>query len=335
MNIKTIWVSLSICILIQGCKLNNNQTFKNENIPSTIKKEIVELDKKLINAIQNNNPELAKNVFSEKLMEKVGKAKLDSIFEFTNEILKDKEFEYKDQLYIENTKKNVSNTIFSGLANNDYDYIVHYKAINKKMFISMLLPKNTEDAMLITLIYGLYGNTWKLNIFQFGQYTIDGKTAIDYFKIAKGDFEKKNLIDAANNLFLGQQCLRPANQFIQYQKDKDFRDLQKQVMNEINLKHQFPIVVKQVATKPQIFNIHPQKIDEGHFPMIRYYSQIDLKDTASLRKENIEIQKVIGDIFNGIDQNKKYLFYRAFDEIPDGTIKYREHYGFVQHIDNN
>lgn len=333
MNIKTIWIVLSIFILIQGCKLNSNQTFKNENIPSSIKKEIVELDKQVIKAIQNNNPDLAKNVFSEKLMESVGKSKLDSIFEFTSGILKNKEFEYKDQLYIENITKNVSNTIFSGLANSDYDYIVHYKALNKKMFISMLLPKDTKDAMLITLIYGLYGNDWKLNIFQFGQYSIDGKTAIDYFKIAKGDFENKNLIDAANNLFLGQQCLRPANQFLQYQKDKDFGDLQNQVMGAINSKYKFPIVVEQVKSKPQIFNIHPQKIDEGYFPMIRYYSQIDLKDTASLRKENLEIQKVIGDIFKGIDQNKRYLFYRAFDEIPDGTIKYREHFGFVQHID--
>ncbi len=334
MYIKTIWIALLISILIHGCKLNSNQTFKNENIPGTIKREIVELDKQVIKAIQNNNTDLAKNVFSEKLIETAGKSKLDSIFEFANGFLKDKEFEYKDQFYIENTTKNVSNTIFSGLANSDFDYTVHYLALNKKMFISMLLPKDTKEAMLITLIYGLYGNDWKLNIFQFGQYSIDGKTAIDYYNIAKGDFEKKNLIDAANTLLLGQQCLRPANQFLQYQKEKDFGDLQKQVMGEINLKYKFPIVVEQVATKPQIFDIHPQITDEGHFPMIRYYSKINLKDTASLRKENLEIQKVIGGIFKGIDQNKKYVFYRAFDEIPDGTIKYREHYGFVQKIDN-
>ena len=334
MNIKTIWIALSICILIQGCKLNSNQTFKNDNIPGTIKREIVELDKQVIKAIKNNNTDLAKNIFSEKLIETAGKSKLDSIFKFTNGFLKDKEFEYKDQFYIENTTKNVSNTIFSGLAKSDFDYTVHYLALNKKMFISMLLPKDTKDALLVTLIYGLYGNDWKLNIFQVGQYSIDGKTAIDYYNIAKRNFEKKNLIDAANTLLVGQQCLRPANQFLQYQKDKDFGDLQKQVMGEINLKYKFPIVVEKVATKPQIFNITPQSIDEGQFPMIQYFSQIDLKDTASLRKENLEIQKVIGDIFKGIDQNKKYLFYRACDEIPDGTFKYRKHYGFVQKIDN-
>ena len=307
MNIKTIWIALSICILIQGCKLNSNQTFKNDNIPGTIKREIVELDKQVIKAIKNNNTDLAKNIFSEKLIETAGKSKLDSIFKFTNGFLKDKVFEFKDQFYIENTTKNVSNTIFSGLAKSDFDYTVHYLALNKKMFISMLLPKDTKDALLVTLIYGLYGNDWKLNIFQVGQYSIDGKTAIDYYNIAKRNFEKKNLIDAANTLLVGQQCLRPANQFLQYQKDKDFGDLQKQVMGEINLKYKFPIVVEKVATKPQIFNITPQSIDEGQFPMIQYFSQIDLKDTASLRKENLEIQKVIGDIFKGIDQNKKYL----------------------------
>jgi uncharacterized pyridoxamine 5'-phosphate oxidase family protein len=93
------------------------------------------------------------------------------------------------------------------------------------------------------------------------------------------------------------------------------------------------LTIEQVKTKPQIFNVHPQRVAEGSFPMIRYYSKIELQDTIKLKNENLEIQKVIGDIFKGIDKNNKYIFYWAFDEIPDGTLKNRQHYGFVQEIE--
>lgn len=333
MNKTIIFFLTLIILLLAGCKLNSNKTFKNDNIPSDIKIKIVQLDNHIIKAIKTNNLENLKHVFSDKLIEKVGQEKIDSIFNITNQILFDKDFKYKDQIYIENTTKNVSNTIFSGLTD-DYDYIIHYQALNKKMFISMLLPKDTEDELLITLIYGLYGDEWKLNIFQFGQYSIFNKTAIDYLKNAQVDFENGYLIDAANNLFVGQQCLKPADQFLQYQKEKDFIDLQQKVMTKLNSTYTFPLTLDKVSTKPQIFNIHPQRIDLGNFPMIRYYSKLSLKDTINLKKENLEIQKVIGEVFKGIDKNKKFVFYWAFDELPDGTIKERKHYGFVQEIEN-
>jgi hypothetical protein len=318
--------------LFVGCKLNSNQTFINDNIPTEIKEKINQLDSKVTSAVKQNNTEILKDIFADKLIDEVGQTKIDSIFNLVNQVLGEKEFKHKDQFYIKNTTKNVSNTIFSGLSNDD-DYIVHYKALNKNMFISTLLPKNTEDEQLITLIYGLYGNDWKLNIFQFGQYSILNKTAIDYYKLAQKDFENGFLVDAANNLFLGQQCLKPGNQIIQYRKEKEFVDLQEKVMSQINSTYVFPLTIEQVKTKPQIFNVHPQRVAEGSFPMIRYYSKIELQDTIKLKNENLEIQKVIGDIFKGIDKNNKYIFYWAFDEIPDGTLKNRQHYGFVQEIE--
>ncbi|NOU62242.1 hypothetical protein [Marinifilum caeruleilacunae] len=320
--------------LLAGCKFNKNQTYRNDNIPASIVKKINQLDLKVIEAIQQDDTKSLESVLSDKLLENVGQNKIDSIFKIVSRTLKEKDFKKKDQFYVENANKDVSNSIFSGLKSED-DYIVQYKAMNKKMFISILLPKSTEDEQLITLIYGLYGNEWKLNIFQFGQYSILNKTAIDYYKIADAYFKSGELVDAASNLAIGQQCLRPGNQHIQYRKEKDFIDLQKKVMEEINKTYVFPLSVEQVETKPQIFNIHPQRVDEGNFPMVRYYSKIDLKDTLRLKQENLEMQKCIGKLFKGIDKNNKYIFYRAFDELPDGTYKYRKHYGFIQKLNEN
>lgn len=325
---------LTLIVLLTGCKLNRNRTFINENIPEDIRTKITELDNRVIEALKRNDSKAIENVFSVKLIEEIGYSKIDSIFNITTQAVRDKKFKSKDQFYINNTNNNVPNTIFSGLTD-DNDYIIHYTALNKNMFISLLLPEDTNNEILITLIYGLYGNEWRLNIFHFGLYSIFNRNAIDYLKIAKQNFENDYLIDAANNLFLGTQCIKLADQLFQYVKEKEFGEFQKKLMQEINSTYQFPIEVVNVSTKPQIFNIYPQEItNEGYFPMVRYCTTIDLKDTVKLKTENIEIQKVINDIFKGIDKNKDYIFYHAMNEIPDGTIKKRERYGFIQRLNN-
>jgi len=332
MNKTLLLAAIYFLLIFSGCEVNKNSTFINENIPEDIKNTVSEIDNKVIEAIKANDYDSFKSKLSDKLKEQKGDANIRSLFNKVSMLLKDKGFKYKDQFYVVNKDKNVSNTIFSGFSA-DNDYIVNYRALNNKMFISLLLPQNVEDEFLITFIYGLYGNEWKLNIFHFGSYSIHKQTAIDYYKAARYNYEKGYLINATNSLSFGQQCLKPGGEFIQYVKEKDFRELQEKVISEINKTYIFPIVVEKVKTKPQIFNVQHLRLEDGNFPMVRYCTTVNLKDTVSLKKENEEIQKVIGEIFTGIDKNNKYILYRALNEIPDGTYKRREQYGFVQKID--
>ena len=127
------------------------------------------------------------------------------------------------------------------------------------------------------------------------------KDAFDWYQAAQQNYEKGYLIDAVNDLVLANQLLKPANQFWQYQKEKEIQEFGQKVMADINNKFTFPMTVDYVKTKPQIFNIYPQGMNEGYFPMIRYTTSIDLSDTITLRKECDEIHSKIGDLYYGID----------------------------------
>lgn len=330
---KTIQLFLLLFLAI-GCqvKMNNNQTFINDNISSNIKSDIMLHDNRIIEAIKTNQPNVINDIFSGKLIEQSGDD-LDTIFNVTYEILKDAEFKKLDYLYVINATDNVSNTIFSGMTGDD-DYIIHYKALNKNVFISLYTAETPNNEMLIALIYGETKNGWKLHHLQFGTYSLYHKTSIDFYKEALRYDSLGYLVDAANHLFLAQKCLKPANQLWQWLREKDIVELQKSVMEKINTDYKFPLTIEEIETKPQIYNIYPQLLSDSYETMIVYYSQINLKDTVALKKENLEIQKLIGKIFSGIDTEKNYLLYRATNELPNGTPKKIERYGFIQELDN-
>ena len=93
------------------------------------------------------------------------------------------------------------------------------------------------------------------------------------------------------------------------------------------------MTLSSIETKPQLFRIFPQVMKDGFFPMVYYRTDINLKDTISLKLENLKIRKVVDSIFTGIDKGKKFIFYWAFNEMPDGK-KLIDRYGFVDSLKN-
>jgi hypothetical protein len=319
---------LTMCIL--GCKPNTAKTFIDKSIPENTKSEISVLNEKLFKALKDDDKQKVKELLSTVFL-KEGSVGLDSVIETAHRyILEANSYSVAKEFYIENSTENVSNTIFSGLSG-DYDYIFHYLALNKEMYISMLVPNTEPDQILITCIYGKYPEGWKMNILQVGLYQLRHKNAIDLFKDAQKKYKKGYLIDAVNTLSLVHSCLYPANNFMQYSLDGKINDFCKSIQPEITQKYIFPNELKTIESKPKIFNISLQKVAEGDFPMVEYLTQISIKDTVNLRKENNEINKIIGSIYSGIDKEKKILFYRAWNEMPDG-IKQLHTYGFVKRL---
>jgi hypothetical protein len=77
-----------------------------------------------------------------------------------------------------------------------------------------------------------------------------------------------------------------------------------------------------------VFRNFPELANGGVFPMVYNFSDINLKDTTALKTENEKVKKEASRMFTGIDKDKKYVFYWAFNEMPDGK-KLVEHYGFI------
>ena len=319
---------LTMCFL--GCKPNTAKTYIDKNIPANTKSEISALNEKLFKALKNDNKQKVKDLLSTVFL-KEGSVGLDSVIETAHRYILDaNSYSVSKEFYIENSTENVSNTIFSGLSG-DYDYIFHYLALNKEMYISMLVPNTEPDQILITCIYGKYPEGWKLNILQIGLYQLRHKNAIDLYKDAQKKYKKGYLVDAVNTLSLVQSCLYPANNFMQYSLDGKINDFYKSIQTEVRQKYIFPNELKTIESKPKIFNISSKKLYEGDFPLINYITQIPINDTINLRKENNEIHKIIGSIYPGIDKEKHALLYCAWNEMPDG-IKQLHTYGFVKRL---
>ncbi|NVN95772.1 MAG: hypothetical protein HXX18_10870 [Bacteroidetes bacterium] len=315
---------------LQSCNVGTYDSVSNEKIDAQIKNEINDLDKIVVKSIFENNPKLIKGIMSDILVKQSGD-KIDDIIHQTNSLVDNKEVRVLDQFYVKNTTKGLSNTVMSGL-NGQNDYIIHYKAENKEIFISLIVLKNGLDELLSTNIYGKYKEGWKLNIIHIGEYTLNGMTATELYKKAKEQYENGFLVDAANNMFLSSQVLKPANGYWQYQIEQEMKKFYELMIGKTKDKYQFPITLMKIETKPQILNISPQGMNEGYFPLINYLTKIDLKDTLRTRIENDKIHNLIGTIFKGIDLDKKYIFYKAWNEIPDGKNS-KPNYGFVKKLE--
>jgi predicted regulator of amino acid metabolism with ACT domain len=327
---KQLFLLVSIVVfLLQSCNVGTSGTWKDENIEQGLKNKIETLDKTVLEAVTTNNSTLIKTIMSDKLLEKSGD-NINQMIEKVNGIIKNTDYQVLNQFHVKNSTTGISNTVMTGVSGQD-DYIIHYQALNEEMFISLIVSKNGLNKFLITNIYGKYPDGWKLNILQFGQYTINGKTATQLYSEAKSEYDREYLVDAGNNMFLSSQVSNPANTFWEYQKKDEIKQFYATLMSEIKTEYKFPVTMKNIKTNPQIFNIFPQGMKEGYFPMVEYLTNIDLKDTVSIKEENNLMHKSIGQVFKGLDKNKKFIFYKAYSEIPNGKTPVPT-YGFVKEI---
>ena len=329
-EIKKILLVILAVSFLTGCKLGTFKMWKNDNIDSKKKEQIKALNDKLFLAITSNDVASIKELISDKLLEKSGSNLEQLIYQVSISFQSDN-YRVLDEYNVINSKINMNTTLPANLSN-DNDYVLKYVALNKESYVSLLLPTGLNNDLLFTVIYGKYGNQWKINILQFGQYSLFGKTAPEYYKLAKEKYEKSHLIDAINYIEISRQCLRPsASELFQYQKEKDINEFYEKVMKEIHSKFTLPLTLENIKTKPKIFRIYPEMIDEGIFPMVFYLSEISLKDTMSLKFENEKVKMEVSKLFTGIDKDKKYVFYSVFNEFPNDNKKV-ERYGFIDKL---
>ena len=326
---KFIVLLLIPFLVVQSCNMGTRKSWSDDNINQNLKSQINKLDELVVEAITTNDPDKLKALMSKKLLDNSGD-NINQLVHQANVFISNPDYDILNQFYTKNTTTGLGNTLFSGLKGIN-DYTLFYQALNKEMFVSVIIPDGDHNKYVLTNIYGKYEGGWKLNILQFGQYKANGFTATELFTKAKKEYDKGYLIDAAFDMIMSSNISKPANQLWKYLQEDEMKEFYETVMAEVNKEYAFPLKLDKIDSKPEILNISPQEIDEGSFPMVEYLTKIDLKDTVNTRLENDEIHKSIGEIFKGLDTNKEYIFYKAWNEIPDGkTLK--PNYGFVKEL---
>lgn len=304
----------------------------NEHIDSESREQIKKLNEKAIEAFSESNTQKLKELFSDELNQKAS-VELDTFVKMVHEEMITKEYALLDEYLTTNSRKGNIVTVFKGISGED-DYKISYEAVNKDSYVSILVLGKKERRILLTFIYGKEGNEWKINVLRIGEYSFFEKNAIDFYKLAKINYEKGNLIDAANYMGLSKKIVLPAENYFHYQKEAEMNKFSEKLFLEANAKFPLPMKVNEIESHPQIYNIRAKVVTEGIYPSVSYITKIDLKDSIALKKENAELKKIIGTLFPGIDKEKKYILFKAYNDMPNGTIPV-ENYGFILDLSEN
>jgi hypothetical protein len=195
-----------------------------------------------------------------------------------------------------------------------------YPGSAEEMYIALFLPKDLSkpNKSMITAVYSHLSYGWKLTKLQTGLYTITGKTAPELYKLGQTEYNSKYLVSAANTMTLAASCSRPNDIWI-YTAEEELYKFFKLVANEANQQYHYPVILDKVTTRPRIIRIYNTTSVDGTYPTICYLTKIDIKNVAAITIENNEIKKVISAALPGIDKNKKFIIYAAYNAMPSST----------------
>jgi hypothetical protein len=325
---RYIFACIIIIVLSEGCGFNGSVfgTWKNHNISRDKRTEIDILNRKLINSIKFNDVVAVKSILSDTLR-KIAGNKIDSLISMVSPAFTSDRFTILDEYNVHNLVSGIPVSLKANLKTDD-DYILAYNSLNRETYVSLLLVNDPTGEVLVTVVYGNYDGNWEINILQIGQYRYYYKNAMDYYRLAKLNYEKGYFIDAADNLLIANQCLKPAKEIFKYKKEEEVKAFYDKVMKETLSKYNLPLTLENIPSKPKVFSIYPQLKEGAYYNTFRYLSSINMHDSIALEKENKKIRIEVKKIFTGVGIYKKITLYQAFNEMPDGNnpIKY---YGFV------
>ncbi|MEO3403898.1 hypothetical protein AAFN85_08340 [Mucilaginibacter sp. CAU 1740] len=313
---------LLLAVLFQSCGTQSG-TFKNDEISSSKRGEFHNLTTQLINALRGKDKEELKNLQSKEMLddphnlrklELVGNRVATADYKVLDEYYVVKSFVPNSDTARYDTLTNTSASI------NGYQFI--YSRIAQESYVALLIPadKKLANQDLIVATYAKFNYGWKLCSAEVGAYKINGQTAPELFKAGKAQFDKGYYANAKLLFELAQQCVNPVEnwEYIHLNDDKvdNLDNMFKRARSESIYKYHFPLTVDEVTGSPQIFHLKNQRSSEGWFPAVFYVTKIDITDTAAVKKQNMEMQKVIGKILPGINEGRKYVYYSACNKLP-------------------
>jgi hypothetical protein len=312
------WMLAAGCLILL-CACHKNGTWMDGQIDPALRKTLNDLNNQVIKDISTRDVRDLQRISSDSLWIANGPAIIDQLLH-TKTLPDPATFKLKNQFYLRfsGSSGNQSSTMHR-TKGSEHDYRLSFQPINSETLVTLGYFNESPESFALTTAFGKFGNTWKLNILQIGVLKIMNRDAIDWYHRAQQDFDSGFLVDAGNDLLVCEQLLKPAGDLLHYQKEKDINDLDQRLTSAITTRYPFPLTDSLVSTKPSIFKITLYRTQEGYYPFVLYHTKLNLSDTIALSKECDAVTAHLGQLFNGLDQGKRYLFFRAYGKMSGKT----------------
>ncbi|OOQ58868.1 hypothetical protein [Mucilaginibacter pedocola] len=299
----------------------------NDHIDQRSRREIKLLNDQVMACFKSGDSVKLMSIYSDGLKQRAA-GKTGAIVDFLQPIITTTNYSLLDEYLCTNSATGGVSSIFKGVSG-DNDYKLNYTVFAKETYWSLLLYNYNDIEILVTCGYSKYGNNWKLDNLYAGQYKLKGNTAVGLYRKAEKYFADGDIADAVIMMYLARQLVAPASNIFEYFKLPEMKEFGDKIYKEAGSK--LPLEISTISTAPKIVGIEPVVIPEGIFPMINYYTSIPLTDTVKLKAENDSIQKNIGNVLVNINKHNTMVFFRAYNQIPDGKTPMKR-YGFVMKI---
>lgn len=288
------------------------------------------MNQQLVQAICKGRVEAVKAMCSDSLLKSSG-AGLDSLVLQAATIFADTGFTvlYASNIQHDAQKKIDSLKVFEG---SDSAFVMRLPVFAPNQYISLLLLHNRAgNGFLLTTLYAYNGSAWTLNVLQAGPYNLAGRNAPAWFAEARRRAEKGWMMDAVNYSSLAVECLQPAGRMLRYESETEITASYTRWMQELAKRYALPYTLGTIRSNPAVFRIYPEISREGFYPMVHYLSRISLADSAAIRLEYQQVRMEVARLFPGLNQEKEYIFFRAFNRIPEPG-KEAEYVTFVDRL---
>jgi hypothetical protein len=212
MNPRTFLKSLAFAVLtlvaFQSCRKSVKPgVYQNDQIPAGQRKDFHDLNEQLMQGLKANKPDDLSQLMAKEMLGDPSRLRL---IELISNRLKEGEYSILDEFYIMHKptdtgaqKLTVTN---SGINNHVYTY----ENNAQEMYIVFFTPKSIPNQYLVTAEFCKLSYGWKLVKLDLGQYTINGKTAPELFKVARERYDNKCLAMATAIAQQAGQCTTPA-----------------------------------------------------------------------------------------------------------------------------
>ena len=305
-------IFLFAAIVLQGC-VEKPGNYVNGQISKGERDDFHFMNARVLKYLKANSMDTLSVDLSKDLIDYPGTLRQ---VELISNQLKNSEYSLLDEYYIVKDTTNVDSTVrIASPEKGENAYKLLFTGKAGETYVALFLPKAGSHKYLISIEYYKYEYGWKVCSLDLGQYSINNKTAPEYYEMAKQEFAQNYLANAVFDLQMADACLRPS-EIWQYPATTKIANHYGDIINKVNAMYKFPLVLEQVPTHPKIFSIMDRTINGETYPAVFYISTIKLADTIGLRKENENIKKVIGTLIPGIDKDKKALVYSAYNEMP-------------------
>ena len=312
LNTITLCLLLLAALTLSGC-IEKPGSYINAQISAGKRDDFHAMNQQALKYIKSDNMDTLGYQLSKELLEDA--ATLRKVELISNQ-LKSNDYSLYDEYYLVKDTTNADSTTRILSPNRGANsYRLAFTAPPGETYIALFMPTKGDNKDVITLMYYKYAYGWKVSEMDMGTYTLNGKTAPEFYEFAKAEFAKKYMVNALNALQLANACLKPS-QFWQYADEDKIAAHYTNLLDTANSSYKFPLVLTQIATHPKILTEIVESQGGRTYPVVTYLSSIKLQDTVAIKKENESIRAVLTTLMPGINKDKKMLMYSAYNEKP-------------------